>query len=456
MELRDLFITPIFLLLIYGAAYAMRDRLTNTNTKKYFIPALSAKLFGAISLGLVYQFYYGGGDTFTYFEHGSKYIHEAFLDNPKIAFELIFSPRKYPEIPNYYASRIWIYKSETEFFVARVAGFFDIFTYHTYSATACLFAVFSFSGSWAMYTTMTDLYPRLTKNLAIAILFFPSMIFWGSGILKDTVTFGALCLVFYATINIIHFRRSLLSSVLILVIMAFVIYQVKIYILLCYIPCAIFWVAIKNLTSIKNKTLRTIFAPFLLSFGLIGSVFGAIQIGASNEQYSMAKIQQTAETTAWWISYSGDQQGGSTYSLGDLDFSLTGIIKKSIPAIWVALFRPHPWEVRNPLMLLSAAENLFLLYLIYLIIKSSEGLASIITVYKKNNILYLTTIFAIVFAFAVGLTTYNFGTLARYKVPLLPFFVATLYIIPHEINKLRIIKKIKFLTFQKELKKKLN
>lgn len=456
MGLQDLFITPIFLILIFAVAFSVRETVTNKHTKQFFIPALGAKLFGAIALGAVYQFYYGGGDTFTYFDQGSKHIHDAFMDNPKIALELIFSPRKYPEIPNYYASRIWIYKSETEFFVARVAGFFDIFTFHTYSATACLFAVFSFTGSWAMYTTMTDVYPRLAKKLAIAILFFPSIIFWGSGILKDTLTFGSLCWIFYATINLVHFRKSVISSVLILLVTSFIIYQVKIYILLCYIPCTIFWVAIKNLASIKNKALRTIFAPFLLSAGLIGSIFGAIQVGANSNKYSIENIQKTAESTAWWISYSGDQQDGSTYSLGDLDYSITGIIKKSIPAIWVALFRPHPWEVRNPLMLLSAVENLYLLYLCFLVYKASRGAKGIKKVFKEHTILYLTSIFALVFAFAVGLTTYNFGSLARYKLPLLPFFISTLFIIPHVIEQDELLNRIKLFKQKIRLKKHQN
>jgi len=31
-------------------------------------------------------------------------------------------------------------------------------------------------------------------------------------------------------------------------------------------------------------------------------------------------------------------------------------------------------------------------------------------------------IFSIVFGFAVGFTSYNFGALARYKIPVMPFF----------------------------------
>ncbi len=69
MDLKDLFLTPLYLALFYGLAFAVRKRFTNPLTKKYFIPALSVKFLGAISLGLIYQFYYGGGDTFNYYYH---------------------------------------------------------------------------------------------------------------------------------------------------------------------------------------------------------------------------------------------------------------------------------------------------------------------------------------------------------------------------------------------------
>ena len=38
-------------------------------------------------------------------------------------------------------------------------------------------------------------------------------------------------------------------------------------------------------------------------------------------------------------------------------------------------------------------------------------------------------IFSISFAFAVGVSTFNFGTLVRYKIPLLPFFAVALILI---------------------------
>ena len=86
MKISDLFITPVFLILVYGLAYYVKPFVTDKYTGRYFIPGLSIKIVGAIAVGLIYQFYYGGGDTFTYFHLVSRYIWEAFKESPVLAF----------------------------------------------------------------------------------------------------------------------------------------------------------------------------------------------------------------------------------------------------------------------------------------------------------------------------------------------------------------------------------
>jgi hypothetical protein len=43
-------------------------------------------------------------------------------------------------------------------------------------------------------------------------------------------------------------------------------------------------------------------------------------------------------------------------------------------------------------------------------------------------------VFAIIFAFSVGFTSYNFGSLSRYRIPLLPFYVGAILILRAEIS----------------------
>ena len=44
----------------------------DSSVKNFFWPALILKLLAGLCLGLLYRYYYNGGDTFMYFEEGAK------------------------------------------------------------------------------------------------------------------------------------------------------------------------------------------------------------------------------------------------------------------------------------------------------------------------------------------------------------------------------------------------
>lgn len=428
MEPRDLIVTPLLLILIYILAYMVRFYVTDRTTRRYFLPALSLKIIGAIALGLIYQYYYKGGDTFAYFDMGSRYIWQAFLDSPAKAFRLILAQGKFDPDTWEYASRIIFYDDLPSYFVVRVAGLFDLFTFHTYSATACLFAVMSFSGLWAMYTSFYKMFPRLHLEFALAIFFIPSVFFWGSGLLKDSLTLGALGWATYSFHSIFISRKNIISSLLILLLSVFIIYEIKIYILLCFIPALMIWLFILHMNKVRNLVFKILVFPVSITI-LTGSGYLAVRkIGEENRRYNLENLVQTAEATARWLTVVSIREEGSGYTLGDFDYSPMGIVRKTIPAIWVTLFRPYVWEVKNPMMALSALENLLLLLYFLFVIMVAIIRKSLLKIFS-HPVISFCFFFTLTFSFAVGISTYNFGSLVRYKIPMMPFFLIGLFLI---------------------------
>ena len=88
MVLSDFIIGPLVVVVIFLIAYIIRPVVTSPLTIQFFFPALTVKLMASLALGLLYQFYYSGGDTFTYFTHGASHIYQAFLDEPSKAFRM--------------------------------------------------------------------------------------------------------------------------------------------------------------------------------------------------------------------------------------------------------------------------------------------------------------------------------------------------------------------------------
>lgn len=434
MELRDFIVTPILLSLICVSAYLVRPYFTNSTTIKYFFPALFVKLFAALALGFLYQFYYDGGDTYNYHTHGSRHIWQAFMDSPLKGFALLFSNGNYVPGIYQYASKIVFFQDPASFFVVRVAALFDLLTFSTYSATALLFALFSFAGGWAMFLAFYDRFPELHKWQAVATLFIPSVVFWGSGLMKDTLTLSCIGFLTYSFSYLFLKRKFSISILLLAILSIWVLFSVKKYILLCYIPAAILWVYAGRLAQIQSLILRLLIAPFVIILLLSSAYYSIVLIGENDTRYSLNKLAVTAKITAYDIGFYSGRDAGSGYSLGELDGTFINMIAKTPSAINVSLFRPYLWEVRNPLMLLSAFESLVLIVLtLYIIVRKRLLFFKALS----DPTVIFCLVFSLTFAFAVGVSTFNFGTLARYKIPLLPFYVLAMGYIINYSNKER-------------------
>ena len=432
MEIRDLIITPVIILLVYLITYLIRPFLTDEITRRYYFPALSLKIFGALAIGFIYQFYYMGGDTYNYHTFGSRIIWEAFIQNPSDGFELFFNSQ---DVNLYnYTSRILFYRDPSSFFVVKFAALLDILTFSSYSATAVLFALISFIGMWFFFLTFYQLFPQVHFRIAIAAFFIPSVFFWGSGLLKDTIVMTCLGISTFLIKKLFIDKKVSLFAVIILIVNLIIMFSVKKYVLICFLPAALFWIYAGNLSMIRSIMLRILLMPFIILIAVFSGFYLIQKIGENDSKYALDKIAITAQITAYDIGFYTGKDAGSGYTLGELDGSFTSMLRLAPQAINVSLFRPYLWEVKNPLMLLSAVESLALLaFTLYLLFRSP---GSFFRAFRDPNVLFCI-LFSITFAFGVGVSTYNFGTLSRYKIPLLPFYFLALVLIWHQENKER-------------------
>ena len=413
---QDFIVTPIWFLILLGLAYFIRPMVTTPETRKYFLPGLLVKFFGAIAIGLIYQFYYSWGDTFTFFSE-SRRLWTILEDEPISFFRILFqSPEELNDLIHL-TSRIWSFRSPSNFVMVRILSLVNLLTFKTYGASALIYATFSFSGSWAFYTALYKRYNNPHWSIAACILFIPSVVVWGSGIFKDTLTFGGLMWLSWAIVSLGDLRGTWLVKVAVGTLASWLILRVKSYILVSFLPLAVLYIVLVKYRKISSRFLKIIFVPFFLVIGLGGAYYSLLEAGEYDAKYSIENIALTAQVTAYDIAY-GAGQGGSTYNLGKLDGTLIGMIKLVPKAIAVSLFRPFLWEISNPLMFLSAVESTFMLFVAFRAISKRSVLSRL----AADPFILFCLIFTLLFASAVGLSSYNFGTLSRYKIPMLPFF----------------------------------
>lgn len=427
MDLRDFIVAPFIIMAVYGLAYYLRPRLCDENNYQYFFPALTVRILGALALGFIYQFYYNGGDTYNFHTLGSRVIWETFGEDPSAAVRMIVAPPEFPQLYKY-TSRVEFYNDPSSMFVVRIAAIFDLITFSSYSGTAVIFAFVSFLGLWYFFRTFYEVYPHLKGYIAICALFIPSVVFWGSGILKDTIVIAALGILTYSVKQVFIDKRFKVAAILFIIVAPFIIFEVKKYVLLCYLPAVFFWIYASNLRMIRSMVARIMLVPVVLIITGLSGYFAVQKVGEDDPRYALDKIAKTSQVTAYDIGFVSGKDAGSGYSLGELDGSFESMISLFPQAVNVSLFRPYLWEAKNPLMLLSALEAAALLIITLLLLFRSP-----IRFFKSlgEPTVLFCLVFSIVFAFAVGVSTFNFGTLARYRIPLLPFYLLALVIIAY-------------------------
>lgn len=435
LTLWDFIVAPVFILILSVIARKQRDKRYPVGhvLRQYYMKGLYVKFAGAILIGLIYEYYYGGGDTFNYFHH-TQTINSAFGESVTTWLKLLFkadpisNPDVYP-----YAIRMEWYTDPASYTVGAIAAAFGILCGTLYLPIAILFAYFSFTGIWAMYRTFVNIYPKLHKELAVAFLFIPSTFVWGSAVFKDTICMFGLGWLIYTTFRVFVNKDFTIKNLALLALSFYLIYKVKIYILMAFLPALSIWILTIYSVKIKNAPVRLLMRIGFVALTIAGFFFFSQLFANELKRYSLEKIAFTASETRQWLSYSSGDEG-SSYDLGEFDPSITGMLKKFPQAVVVTLFRPFPWEAKKVIVLLSALEALTIVYFTIQAFRRRGVFPTFKIIAKDPNILFCL-IFALIFAFAVGISSYNFGALSRYKIPCLPFYGAFLVILMYDGKK---------------------
>ncbi len=425
----DWLLAPFYIIVIYIVASRIKNNnIKKNSTYKYFLWGLFAKIFGAICLCLIYVYYYKeGGDTLAY-QSSAKVLVNLLFDSPLNFFKVFFGDTT-PENYSYFNSNtgypeFWI---DTQTFnVVRLCTFFELFACKSYLVTSIIVSVISFTGVWKLYLLFCELYPVIYRQLALSVLFIPSLVFWGSGMLKDSWTLSAACWfcvsfykVFIRRENIIYYVISMIISVLILT-------SIKPYIFIGIFPGCLLWLVWGRITKITNLFLRILAGPVIVSFGVSIGVFAWISLSSGFGEYSsIDKIVMKAHISSEDLKQ--EHYHGNSFDIGSYDPTLQGMLSKFPEATIAGLFRPFLWEAKNIVMILSGIENLMLLlFAIYCILKKP---VRFFTFAFSDPLVLFCLSFAIIFAFSVAISTSNFGALVRLRIPLLPFFLSGLFMI---------------------------
>jgi hypothetical protein len=442
----DFFLMPLYLLLAYLLlnGYFKKRHGFNPQLKKHFNRGLTLKLVGCIFVAVIYEFYYKGAYDGRFYFEGGKMLTGYWMDYPSEFFRTLFIDMyefNNTNLNNLSTSNVEIHANES-FVVAKIVALFNIFSFNYFIPCSIFFCIVAFIALWNFFIFLIKEFSLSAKLAAISSIYIPSLLIWDSSIFKDTVSFTALIWLFICSYYTFIKPRKVTTNVFGIIICLYLIVQIKVYIIAAFAPFFILYAFNTYKARIKSQTLRTLSTPFILA-GSIGLVILFLQNAEDLlGKYSIDNVLDTATQTYYGIISAG--QAGSAYSI-DVDFSSpTGLLAAIPQGINVTLFRPYPWEYLRPIILFASAESMVILYFtIYLIFKI--GVGKTFKTIAQNPIMQFSLIFSLVFAFMVGISASNFGTLVRYKIPVMPFyilFLVLLYKYNLEVFKPKMMRKV--------------
>ncbi|MGZ3903039.1 MAG: hypothetical protein ACXVC6_05060 [Bacteroidia bacterium] len=433
----DWVIPPLFVMfIIVYSLYIKNKHERFDEAYRYYLPGIMVKLIGSISLCLVYTLYYKAGDATSYFEQG-RTIYNLLFKHADYFFEVVFEGPTHEnycymdEQTTYIEKYIW-FGDYSAMFLSRMITPFYFICFNSFLGTTILLCWCCYGGMWKLYMLFCEQFPAIKKELAISILFIPSVVFWGSGLLKDTITLACVGWYSYGFYKLLIQNRYNIKNILYVFVSAYLLVALKPYILVALLPGSLIWLSYDKIAKTRNKVIRFIIAPIIMIGGVAGAFYSLTSLGNALGEYSMDTILDRAVVVQRDLK--SGYYGDNSFDIGDFDANVGSIAGKAPLAINAALFRPYVWEVKNPLMLLTALESAYIMVLTLGLLFRLKFFGFFRFIWE-NPLLLFSVLFSLFFAFSVGLSTPNFGALARLKIPCIPFFVASLFVLRHLYEK---------------------
>ncbi len=380
----------------------------------FYFPFFYAKIIALAAFVGLYYYYFKGGDTFAYFM-GGEMLWKIFIDSPDEYFQLIFSENSnlkplFEELLPYTG-----YKSDYSAFVMiKIISLLSIITHNSYWAISLIFCFISFFGNWIFYEGFNKMFGKLNTITSFLVLFFPSVLLWTTGLLKDTLCYSLLGVIVYQMSSFgsdkVDFKRLLVVMVLF-----FMLYYLKFYIVITFLLAYLFYVLFLIFLKKALINQRLIFSTILTLSTII------IIWDYFHDFYVYHFLIGRIKDFHFWHGIVANHG----YKFEGIQYNLYSLIKKIPEAIHVALYRPYLWEVKGVRMTIPLLESAFLFGLLVWVMIKVNG--KVVKVFKDKPELFLALIFVLILAFTVGITAYSFGALSRYRVPLIPFYLILMF-----------------------------
>lgn len=405
-------------LLAAGLLGLATNKRFSAQERKYFWFGFFAHILASIAQVLVTRYFYGGGDMFLYYSTALRLTSLMRYDVAEylpmvVSLTLQGSPPLGMEITGVGTS------------TGAMSGFAALVMLpmlDSLYATCIVYGLLSLSGQIAMYATMRNVFGReYQQRLLVAAMLVPSVVFWSSAILKEPLALTGVGWLVWS-FQRVAFTRHRLRGVIVGLPAFFLIAIFKPYVLF---PLAMglgvwfYWTKTANRRGKYSMLRKSIY----LSASIVLTIVAVYYLGKAFPQYA---VDNVTTQTAHLQSLYANQGGGSSFQYGESTEDRQ--IWYAPMALVSALLRPFFFEVHNATSAINAIEMLVVLYLVLSMLLRKHVRARLKYVPRSPAMMFML-VFVLIFAVAAGLGAPNLGSLSRYRIPFMPFYLMFLLIV---------------------------
>ena len=370
------------------------------------------KVIAGCVLGFIYTYHYTEkGDTQKFFDD-SSIIFNSLFSNPKDFFALFTGINGNAGHLQPYYENMDAWNNKDVLFndnktLIRLNVLFHFFSLGFYYVHVLFLNFLSFTGLVALFKLFQTYMKNKSKELFFGVMLLPSVLFWGSGLLKDGLLLFGMGLMLFTYNKIVSFKQNLRTILLFTSLFVLLIFT-KLYVIISIFPGLIAWY------WARKDSAKKIILKFLLCYSVY--LFIGFNIGALSKKYDVADIIFYKQKN--FYEFARLAAAKSVIQIPAIEPNSWSLLINSPGAILRVLTRPSIFDSHAPLILLAAAENLLILFIILFCLIKAKRNGNVNLPIFWFSIFFFLSMYAL-----IGLITPVLGAIVRYKVPVLPFLM---------------------------------
>jgi hypothetical protein len=369
--------------------------------------ALIALFFLKIAAGIAYaKFYtlpryYSQSDTWRFYRLSLQ--ETKWLKRDPISFVTDLFHSGYQSSGNIFSGQGNYWNDLKSNVIIKLTAIFNVPSLSNYYVDIIFFNFLFLFGLIGIFRVFYSLFPGKKGIILTGVFLIPSSLFWCSGIHKDGLLLSALGVIIYCLNQCFKFK--LLPKHLIFILLAaLLIFSLRNYILFALLPAILAWWLAEGGTVGKYTAYIGIYAVLAFTCLAMTCVFPSFNV-----------LKFIVDKQAEFLKLSA----GSAVHSGTLEPTLISFIHLLPDAVDMALFRPHPGEIKNLSYIPAAGENILLAVLF------------VVAIFRINKKLVFPVVlccvaFSISILMICGYTIPISGAITRYKSLVLPLLVTPL------------------------------